>query len=190
MRKVILQMMVTLDGFIEGANGELDWFRFDEEMWENVHDLLSTVDTALFGRRSYQAFESYWPAAAKNPSSSKGEIDFAHWIENSAKVVFSKTLEKAEWQNSRLVKENIAEEVSKMKQQPGKDLLILGGAGLAQTFMKHDLIDDYRIRVHPIVLGRGIPLFRDLNERHTLKLIKAKTFNSGVVELHYEAQRN
>jgi len=186
MRKVILQMLVSLDGIIEGPNGELDWFIFDEEMWKDVNDLLSTVDTALFGRVAYQAFANYWPSVATNPSSPKSEIDFAHWIENTPKIVFSKTLEKVEWKNSRLVKENIAEEVSKMKQQPGKDLLIFGGAGIAQTFMKLGLIDEYRIRVHPIVLGRGIPLFKDLNDKHKLKLIKTKTFNSGVLSLVYQ----
>jgi dihydrofolate reductase len=186
MRKVTLQMLVTLDGFIAGPKGELDWFLMDEEMWKAENDLLRTVDTALFGRVAYQEFANYWPAAGKNPSSPKNEIDFAQWIEKTAKIVFSKTLEQAEWNNSRLVKEKIAEEISKLKQQPGMDLLIFGGAGIAQTFMNLGLLDEYRLRVHPIILGRGIPLFKDLNDRHKLKLIKARTFQSGVVELFYQ----
>jgi dihydrofolate reductase len=186
MRKVILSIQVTLDGFIEGPKGELDWMVMDEELWEYVNDLLSTVDTTLFGRVAYQGFANYWPAAATNPLSPKNEIDFAHWIEKTPKIVFSKTLEKLEWKNSRLVKGNIVEEVAKMKQQPGKDLLMFGGAGIASTFMKLDLIDEYRIKVHPIILGKGIPLFKGIKDRMNLKLLKSKTFDSGVVGLYYK----
>src|SRR5262245_3276395 len=107
MRKLILSIHETLDGFIEGPNGQLDWMNFDDEMWNYVNDLLSNVGTALFGRVAYQAFEKYWPAAAANPSSSKNEVQFAHWIEKTPKVVFSKTLEKAEWKNSKLIRENL-----------------------------------------------------------------------------------
>ena len=190
MRKVILAMNVSLDGFIEGPNGELDWFIFDEEMWKEVNDQVRSIGTLLFGRVAYPGFESYWSSAATNPSSTKDEIEFSHNIENIPRIVFSKTLEKVEWKNTRLVKENIAEEILKMKQQPGKDLVIVGGAGIASTFMNLGLIDEYQINVHPIVLGSGKPLFKDIKDRINLKLVKTKTYTSGVVGLHYELDRN
>jgi dihydrofolate reductase len=192
MRKVIVWIHISLDGFVAGPNGELDWLAahvVTEDGWKSYNDLLSTVDTVLLGRVNYQGFASYWPAMATNPSSTKYDIDFSHWLDNTPKLVFSRTLEKVEWQNSRLVKDNIAEEISTLKQQPGKDMLIMNSASIVQTFMRLGLIDEYRISVHPVVLGGGKPLFKDLDERHKLKLLKTKAFNSGVVELHYQPER-
>jgi dihydrofolate reductase len=191
MRKIILKMEVSLDGFASGPNGELDWALVgNEESWKYVNDLLSTVDATLIGRVTYQGFGYYWPSVAANPSSTKNEIDFAHWIENIPKIVFSKTLSTVEWKNSRLVKENIAEEVAKMKQQPGKNLVMFGGIGIAQTFTQMGLIDEYRLNVNPVALGSGKPLFKDIKDTINLKLQGTKTFNTGVVGLHYETKRN
>jgi dihydrofolate reductase len=189
MRKVILFMHISLDGFTAGPNGEMDWVSADEEAWKDVIDLQSTVDAALFGRVNYQDFESYWPSAATDPSSTQNDIDYAHWIEDIPKIVFSKTMEKVEWKNTRLVKEHIAEEIAKMKQQPGKNLLLFGGASIAQTFMKLGLIDEYRLNVNPVVLGSGQPLFNDIKDRINLKLMNAKTYHSGVVLLHYSPHK-
>jgi dihydrofolate reductase len=191
MRKVILAMNITIDGFISGPNGELDWVTMDEEIDNSVlPDLLSTTDTALIGRVLYQGFANYWPSAeTKNPSLSEGEIEFAHWIDNAPKIVFSKTLEKVEWKNSKLVKENIVEEVEKLKQQPGKDAVLFGGVNIAQTFISLGLIDEYRLLVSPVVLGSGKPLFKDIKNRLNLKLLKSKTFKSGAVALHYQSER-
>jgi dihydrofolate reductase len=177
MRKVILSMMVSLDGFFEGPNKELDWHAWDDEMEKYADDLLSTVDAILLGRVAYQLFADYWPSA-KDSITPK--------MNNLPKIVFSKTLEKVEWKNSRLVKKNIAEEVSKAKQQPGKDLVLFGGAGIASTFIKLGLIDEYRIIVNPLVLGCGKPLFKDIKDRLNLKLLKTKTFNCGNVILYYQ----
>jgi len=183
-------MIVTLDGFIGGPNGELDWMVKDDEMDKVlITDLLSTVDTILVGRATYQVFENYWPVVATNPSSSKDMIDLAHWIENTPKIVFSKTLEKVEWKNSRLIKENIADEIAKLKQQPGKDMVIFGGVGIVSTFIKLGLVDEYRLRVHPVALGSGKPLFKDIKDRMKLKLLKCEKFNSGVVALHYQPEK-
>ena len=136
MRKVILFMHISLDGFAAGPNGELDWISYDEELEKYAEDLVSTVGAPLYGRVTYQMMESYWPTVLTNPSSTKHDIDHAHWIENIPKIVFSKSLEKVEWNNTRLIKDNIAEEISKLKQQPGKDLVIFGSPGLAQTFIE------------------------------------------------------
>jgi dihydrofolate reductase len=157
----------------------------DEEMdRELVAELLGTVDTLLIGRVLYQGFVSYWPAVATNPSSPPGMAEFARWVEDAPKVVFSKTLEKAEWKNSRIVRDNIAEEVAKLKKRP-KDMVIFGGAGIVSTFMELDLIDEYRIKVHPVVLGSGKPLWQGAKSRMNLKLLKSMTYCSGVVALYY-----
>jgi len=186
MRKVILAMQVTLDGFIEGPNGELDWaMKEDEETWKDVFDLQGSSDTLLLGRVMYPAFEKYWLAAPTNPSSTKNEIEYARLADKMQKIVFSKTLEKVEWKTTRIVKDHIAEEILRMKQEPGRDMVILGGAGLASTFVNLGLIDEYHLIVNPLVLGGGKPLFKDVKERHKLKLINTKTFKSGKVVLHY-----
>ncbi|HMH10764.1 MAG TPA: dihydrofolate reductase family protein, partial [Candidatus Nitrosopolaris rasttigaisensis] len=185
-RKVILSNMVTLDGFFEGPNKELDWQIVDGENKEYAIDLLSKVDALLFGRVTYQLMADYWPAAATNPSTPKSDLEIADKMNNLPKIVFSKTLQEVKWNNSRLVKENIAEEISKMKQQPGKDMVIFGSGSIVSTFMQHGLIDEYRIIVNPIVLGNGNPLFKGINGKQNLKLLNTKVFDSGIVILFYE----
>ncbi|OGC78711.1 MAG: hypothetical protein A2Z27_01830 [candidate division Zixibacteria bacterium RBG_16_50_21] len=177
MRKVILSMMVSLDGFFEGPNQELDWHVWDDEMEKYAHHTLDAVDSILLGRVAYRLFADYWPTAKDS---------IAPQINNLPKIVFSKTLEKVEWKNSKLVKENIVEEISKVKQQPGLDLILYGGAGIASTFIKLGLIDEYRIIVNPVVLGSGKPLFKDIKEKLNLKLFKTKTFKCGNVALYYQ----
>src|SRR6266705_5006548 len=186
MRKVILSNSVTLDGFFEGPNKELDWHIVDEEAKEYAKELRNNVDTLLFGRVTYQLMADYWPAADTNSSTSKSDLEFADKMNNLPKIVFSKTLQEVKWNNSSMVKENIAEEISKMKQQPGKDLVIFGSGSIVSTFMQLGLIDEYRIILNPIVLGNGNPLFKGINEKQNLKLLKARMFSTGVVILFYE----
>jgi dihydrofolate reductase len=186
MRKVILSNMVTLDGFFEGPNKELDWHIVDEEFNQYAIDLLSNVDALLFGRVTYQLMADYWPAAATNPSTPKSDLEIADKMNNLPKIVFSKTLQEVKWNNSRLVKENIAEEISKMKTQPGKDMVIFGSGSIVSTFMQLGLIDEYRIIVNPVVLGNGNPLFKGINDKQNLKLLNTRVFDSGIVILFYE----
>lgn len=183
MRKVILSMMVSLDGFIEGPNRDLDWPIVDKEIDRYADELLDTVDAILLGRVTYQLFVDFWPSATTE------EEIITDKMNEIPKIVFSRTLDKApwgKWNNARVVKENIAEEIAKLKQQPGKDMVIFGGANLAQTFMQHGLIDEYRLLVNPIVLGGGTPLFKSGSNRINLKLLKTQAFNSGVVGLYYQ----
>jgi dihydrofolate reductase len=189
MRKVVLFMHISLDGFAAGPNGELDWISYDEELEKHAEGIVNTVGSPLYGRVTYQMMESYWPTVLTNPSATAHELAHARWLENVEKIVFSKSLDKVEWHNTRLIKDNITEEVSKLKQQPGKDLVIFGSPSLAQTFMQLGLIDEYRLTVNPVVLGSGIPLFKDIRDRLKLKLVETKTFNSGVVGLHYQSDR-
>lgn len=183
MRNLIFSTMVSLDGFIEGPSRELDWTIIDDELHRHVNDQCRTMGVFLYGRRTYEVMVDYWPAADANPSAPDFEVEFAGIWKNMPKIVFSKTLEKVEG-NHRLVKENVVEEVRKLKAQPGKDLL-LGGANIASTFMRQGLIDEYQIYVHPVVLGGGTPLFKTLDERIHLRLVELRTFGSGVVFLRY-----
>jgi len=183
-------MQVTIDGFIEGPNGELDWaMKEDEETWKDVLALQGSADTLLLGRVMYPAFEKYWLAAPTNQSSTKNEIKYAGLANKMQKIVFSKTLEKVEWKTTRIIKDHIAEEIHKMKNQPGKDMVLLGGAGLVSTFMNLGLIDEYHLIVNPLVLGGGKPLFKGIKERHKLTLMKTTSFKSGKVVLHYGKDR-
>lgn len=185
MRKVMLLMHVSLDGFTAGPNGEMEWIRTDDAMFDDVAQLTESADTALFGRVTYEMMAAYWPTAADNPNAGKHDIDHAHWVNAATKLVFSRTLQKVEWANSRIVRDNIAETINHLKAQPGKNLLMIGSATTAHTFMQLGLIDEYWLNVNPVVLGRGLPLFADLTQRFDLKLLGAKTYASEVIGLHY-----
>lgn len=183
MRKVIVSEMITLDGFFSGPNGEIDWFFWNEEMAKSAIDLISTVDTLLFGRVTYELMASYWPSASP-PTEDPIIIDN---MNNLSKIVFSKTLEKIEWKNTKLIKEITAEEILKMKKQPGKNMVIYGSGSIVSAFMNLGLIDEYHLFINPIVLGSGKPLFKNIKDRHNLKLVNTKAFKDGVVLLDYQA---
>jgi dihydrofolate reductase len=189
MRKVVAFVHLSLDGFAAGPNGELDWISYDNELEKYAEGIVNTVGAALYGRVTYKGMESYWPTVLTDPSNSKHDIDHAHWIEEIPKVVFSRTLETTEWNNTTLIKADIAEEVAKLKEQPGKDLVIFGSPGLTQAFLQLDLVDEYRLTVNPVVLGKGMPLFKGINDSIKLKLLETRTFKSGVLGLHYETDR-
>ena len=183
MRKVIYSLMVSLDGFIEGPNRELDWAIIDEELHTYINDQQSAIDTYLYGRRTYEVMVDYWPTADTNPFAPEYVVEFARIWKNIPKIVFSKTLEQVAW-NARLVRDNIAEEIAKLKEQPGKDM-VLGGAGIASTFMRLGLIDEYALFVYPLILGSGTRLFPALDDTVNLRLVETRTFGSGVVFLRY-----
>ena len=191
MRKVILSMQMTLDGFSTGPNDEMDYLPpfTNEEMWKDLHEEmwknLEAADTFILGRRTYQIWEQYWPSVASNPQSTESDKRFSRFADETQKIVISNTLDRVEWKNTKLIKDNIAEEIQKLKQQPGKNLIVAGGATVAQTFASLGLIDEYLIVVHPVILGKGRLLLKDLNVRQNLKLIGTRTFNSGAVELSY-----
>jgi dihydrofolate reductase len=189
-RKVMAFMHVSLDGFVAGLNGEMDWITMDDEIFEDAINLASETDTALYGRTTYQMMEGYWPSVLKSPEATKNELHHATWVENVNKIVFSTSLDKAEWNNTKLVKRNVKDEVAKLKQQPGKNMMIFGSPRLTHSFMQMGLIDEYRINVNPVVLGNGVPLFKNMEDRINLKLLSARTFESGVIGLHYETRRN
>ena len=188
MRKIIVSERITLDGFIAGLHGEMDWMEefFDEALANYESELQKSVDTTLFGREAYQGFESYWPKVALDPDSPKGLAEYAQQLNAMRKVVFSKTLSRVEWNNSVLVHEIDPEEITKMKQGPGGDMVIYGSASIVQTLTNLHLIDRYQLLVFPVVLGSGKPLFHNISHKVKLSLLSNKMYPSGVVELTYE----
>lgn len=186
MRKVVLYMFTTLDGFIAGPNGEFEDHAPSDDEMEFAIEFFGSVDGILFGRVIYELFVSYWDALDPTDAShSKADIAFATRFRNMTRVVFSRTLDNVE-DNAILIKDDIAAEVSKVKQQPGRDLLLICGPELLSTFVRLGLVDEYRILVKPAVLGRGKALFGDVQEKLQLKLLSTRVFESGVVMHHYQ----
>ena len=181
MRKVFLFNMTTLDGYFEGPNQDISWHNVDEEFNDFAIEQLNEIGTLLFGRVTYQVMASYWPTE----SAISDDPVVAGLMNSLPKIVFSRTLDKAEWNNTKLVQENIAEEVVKLKQQSGKDIAIFGSSDLAVTLAEQGLIDEYRIIVNPVFLGGGTPLLKGIPNKLNLKLLKARTFKSGNVLLYY-----
>ncbi len=176
---MVLAINLTLDGCIDHRV-----MIADDELHDFFTGLLDNIDTELFGRVTYQLMESYWPHAPEDPNATRSMIRFARMYNAKPKIVFSKTLEKAEWNNTRLVRTNLVEEVTKLKQESGGALSV-SGISVSQELMRHGLIDEYWLVVHPLILGQGRRLFDNLTEKITLKLIDTKKFKSGVVVLHY-----
>jgi len=182
MRKVIYSMTVSLDGFIAGPGGEIDWSAPDEELHRFHNQQTRELGAHLCGRRLYEVM-TYWETADENPSAPEHELEFARIWKSMPKIVFATTLEQVEG-NARLVRDGVAEEVTKLKEQRGKDLAV-GGAGLASALTKLGLIDEYRLFVSPVVLGGGTPYFPALEERINLELVETQTFGSRVVYLRH-----
>ncbi len=177
--------MVTLDGFFEGPHQSIDWHHVDGEFNDFAIAQLHEIDTLLFGRVTYQLMASYWPT----PSALKDDAVVAGLMNHMPKVVFSTTLQKPDWENSRLIRDHIAEEVTKLKEQPGKDMAVFGSANLLSTLMRLNLVDEHRVMVNPVILGDGTPLFKRSENRAELRLLQTKTSGNGNVLLCYASER-
>jgi dihydrofolate reductase len=184
MGKLIYAMMVSLDGFIEGPDGELDWHVIDEELHRHFNDLESKMAVLLYGRRLYENMAAYWPTADQNPSALDVEVEYARIWQAKPKIVFSKTLDKVEW-NSRLAREVVPHEINRLKERSNKNLG-LGGPTLAATFHRLGLIDEYWLYVNPVVVGRGKAMFLDVDSVARLQLVETRPFSSGIVLLRYQ----
>ena len=180
MGRLIASMNITLDGFCDHTA-----VIADEELHEKSNELLKSIGGIIFGRNTYQLMEEGWPPILKNPTGLKSLDEFAALIDEIPKIVFSKSLEQVEWNNTKLIKGPVQEEIPKLKRQAGKDLGV-GSPGLIASLAPTGLIDEYRLCVHPVVLGSGRVLFKDISERINLKLVKTDTFRSGAVMLHYQ----
>ena len=184
MRKIILMMSVSLDGFIEGPDRELDWHMVDDELHGHFNEELSKMGAFLSGRVTYELLAGFWPVADTDPSSTRPMVEFARIWRDMPKIVYSRTLERADW-NTTVVRDVGPDQVMALKAQPGGDMA-LGGADIAAAFIRHDLVDEYRLYVHPVVIGRGKPLFQASDTRINLQLAETRTFTNGVVLLHYQ----
>jgi dihydrofolate reductase len=184
MRKVIAAINMTLDGFCDHTAAIPD-----EELHQHYTELLSSACTILYGRITYQLME-YWVPFMKNPTGNKSMDDFAVAIDRIPKIVFSRTLENVDWKTATLAKRGIKEEVLELRQQTGKDILV-GSPGLIVTLTELGLIDEYQLCIHPVIVGNGLPLFKNITDKIKLKLIKTKIFGSGSIILYYEpAKKN
>jgi dihydrofolate reductase len=185
MRKIISFMHVSLDGFVAGPNGELNWAKVDEELFDHVGKRIRQGDTALYGRVTYQMMESYWPAAGKKPDATRHEIDHSKWYSQAHKIVLSRSLNEADLTNTRVISDNLSDNINNIKQQAGEEILLFGSPGATHSLMQRKLIDGYWLFVNPIILGEGIPLFKGIKDKVNLKLLNTRTFTSGVTELNY-----
>jgi dihydrofolate reductase len=190
MRKLILNVHTSLDGFVAGTKGDLDGFDASQENLEFVCQLAEEADAALFGRISYKLLNGFWPNAKDRPNATKGEIAYSTWYNNAKKIVVSKTLSGENLNNTKIISDNVSNEISKIKEQDGKAIMIFGSPSISQICMKHDLIDTYWIFVNPTIFGEGIPLFTTLPNKIKLKLVATKQFANGEFALNYVRERN
>jgi dihydrofolate reductase len=186
MRRLALFMHVSLDGFVAGPNGEMDWIKVDDQMFEYAGQRTNESDTALYGRVTYQMMEGYWPTAADQPNATKHDIEHSTWYNKVDKVILSKTMEGQQLPNTIIISNDIEHRVKALKQQAGKEIVIFGSPSASHTLMQYGLIDEFWLFVNPILLGQGIPLFKNIQQTTELKLVTTATFESGVVCLHYQ----
>lgn len=190
MRKLIFFMHTSLDGFVAGLNGEMNWIKFDDELFDFVDTMTPKADTALYGRVTYEMMQNYWPHAGKQPNASKHEKEHSAWYGKVSKVVLSRTLSEKGLVNTKVVSDQLADNINALKNQAGKDILIFGSPSASHSLLREDLIDEFWLFVNPVLLGSGIPLFKGVTEMTALKLIETKIFSCGVIALHYETKRN
>lgn len=186
MRNLIFFMHTSLDGFVAGPNGEMDWIKLDDAMFDFVATMTDQADTALYGRVTYDMMQSYWPKAGEQPNASKHDIEHSNWYNKVSKVVLSRTMHDTGLHNTLVISDQLSEHIQKIKQQDGKNILIFGSPGASQSLLNQGLIDEFWLFVNPIILGQGMPLFKNITGTTTLKLVDSKTFGCGVIALHYE----
>lgn len=178
MRRLIVSNVMSLDGFFEGPTKNLDWFMVDEEFFDYAKEMLRAADTLLFGRATYEHMAAYWPTAPSD--------EIADKMNALPKLVASRTLQQVSWNNSRLIKGDVADEIAELKRKPGKDIVLLGSSILASSLLQDGLIDEYRVILTPLLMGRGNPLFKGIDKKIKFKLEKTRLLKSGVIVLYYQ----
>lgn len=185
MRKLVSFMHVSLDGFVAGPHGEMNWIKVDDEIFDYAGYRTNAADTALYGRVTYDMMEAYWPTAADQPNASRHDREHSAWYKKVEKVVLSRSMDGQKLPNAKIVKDNIADEINELKKAPGEEIIIFGSPSASHALMQENLIDEFWIFVNPVLLGQGIPLFKNIDEKVNLKLFKSHPFSCGVVCLHY-----
>ncbi len=181
-------MHISLDGFVAGPKGEMDWIRVDQELFDYAGRRIGESDTAMYGRVTYQMMENYWPEAGNKPGASRHDVEHSKWYNQVHKVVLSRTLKEADLTNTRVIADNLSESIQQIKQSDhggSDDILLFGSPGATHALMQQQLIDGYWLFVNPVILGCGIPLFKDVQEQTKLRLVSTRRFTSGVCELNY-----
>lgn len=182
-------MHISLDGFVAGPNGEMDWIKVDEEIFDYGHKRISQGDIALYGRVTFQMMENYWTTAGDKPTATKHDIEHSKWYSKVHKIVLSKTLKEAGLTNTKIISSNLSDRINEIKQQAGNEILLFGSPTATHSLIQQNLIDGYWLFVNPIILGKGIPLFEDIKEKIKLKLLTTHQFTCGVTELNYILDR-
>jgi dihydrofolate reductase len=190
MRKLKLQVQMTVDGYIAGPNGEMDWmtYNWDDALKQYVTDLTEPVDCIVLGRKLAEGFIPHWADVAANPDHE--EYTAGVMFTDTPKVVFTKTLDQSKWDNTVLAKGDLVDEVIKLKKQVGRDIIVYGGATFVSALIKHGLIDEYHLFVNPAAIGNGMTIFKELDSQRNLTLVKSPSFDCGIVVLNYEPKRN
>lgn len=192
MRKIISFVHISLDGFIAGPNGEMNWITVNEEIFDYVGKRISEGDSALYGRVTYQMMESYWPTAGDEPTASKHDKEHSQWYNKVQKIVISKTMKGTVLPNTQIISDNLSENLDEIKQSgngAGKEILLFGSPTATHSLMEQNLIDGYWLFVNPVILGQGIPLFSGIKDKIKLKLLNSHQFDCGVTELNYIIER-
>jgi dihydrofolate reductase len=184
MRHLIFFMHASLDGYVAGPNGEMDWIKVDEAIFDFVATMTAQADTALYGRVTYEMMQGYWPEAGEQPNASRHDKEHSAWYNQVSKVVLSRTISESGLHNTQVISDRLSDNINKLKQREGKNILIFGSPGASQSLLNEGLIDEFWLFVNPIILGKGMPLFKDLTGTTKLNLIESKTFG-GVIALHY-----
>jgi dihydrofolate reductase len=185
MRRIISFMHISLDGFVAGPNGEMNWIKVDEEIFDHVGKRINGSDKAMYGRKTYEMMENYWPAAGTKPGASKHDIEHSKWYREVHKIVLSKTMKGYGVENTKIISGDLSENINKIRQEEGTDILLFGSPTATHSLLEMNLIDGYWLFVNPIILGKGIPLFSGITGKIKLKLLSTQQFSSGVTELNY-----
>ncbi|MBI9051369.1 MAG: dihydrofolate reductase family protein [Anaerolineaceae bacterium] len=189
MRKLVLFMHISVDGFAADKNGDIGWVHVDDEIFEYAGRRTGVADTALYGRKTYELMQSYWPTAAEQPNPSKHDLDHSKWYKNVDKVVLSTSLRGKKLPKTKIISDNIVDEIHNLKRRSGNEIIIFGSPGASHSLMAANLIDEYWLFVNPVLLGAGTPLFTDILDQTNLTLVTSHAFSSGVMCLQYQLQR-
>ncbi len=188
MRHLIFFMHTSLDGFVAGPHGEMDWIKMDDALFDFVGSMTANADAALYGRVTYEMMQAYWPTAGNKPDATKHEREHGAWYNKVPKIVLSRTMNEDVLENTKVISNNLPDNIGKLKQAQGKNILIFGSPGASQSLLNEGLIDEFWLFMNPIILGKGMPLFREITGTTSLKLMASKTFDCGVIALHYAKQ--
>ncbi len=185
MGKIISFMHMSLDGFVAGPKGEMNWIKVNEEIFDYGAKRITKTDTALYGRVTYQMMEGYWPTAAEKPNASKHDIEHSQWYKQIRKLVLSKSMKDANLPNTQIICDNLSESIHKIKQAAATEILLFGSPSATHALLQQNLIDGFWLFVNPIILGVGIPLFAGIKDQIKLNLLGTRQFSCGVTELNY-----